>query len=192
MMASLPRPPAVGDSTELGSGSESSFRQSEGSFNSMSTSDSASASDPGEEEFDNEALLKATKRLHSPVWKELPARLPPHAVGAARRPLPPRAPSPPLPSLPMPPPHHRAALGTTPFSWHALSLGTRASSVFSPLPFPDPRHVLVVEDDAFTLKTIVGIVLKAAQEMMPHVAVDVEVRVRVRVRVGVRVRVRVS
>ena len=47
-----------------------------------------------------------------------------------------------------------------------------------------------MEDDAFTLKTIVGIVLKAAQEMMPHVAVDVEVRVRVRV--GVRVRVRVS
>ena len=66
-MASLPRPPAVGDSTELGSGSESSFRQSEGSFNSMSTSDSASASDPGEEEFDNEALLKATKRLHAPM-----------------------------------------------------------------------------------------------------------------------------
>ena len=72
MMASLPRPPpVVGDSTELGSGSESSFRQSEGSFNSMSTSDSASASDPGEEEFDIEALLKATKRLHAPVWKEL-------------------------------------------------------------------------------------------------------------------------
>ena len=65
MMASLPRPPpVVGDSTELGSGSESSFRPSEGSFNSMSTNDSASASDPGEEEFDNEALLKATKRLH--------------------------------------------------------------------------------------------------------------------------------
>ena len=71
-------------------------------------------------------------------------------------------------------------------------MGLARLPFFSPLPFPHPRHVLVVEDDAFTLKTIVGIVLKAAQEMMPHVAVDVEVRVRVRVRVGVRVRVRVS
>ena len=83
-------------------------------------------------------------------------------------------------------------MGTTPFSWHALSLGTRASSVFSPLAFPHPRHVLVVDDDAFTLTTLVGIVLKSAQEMMPHVAVDVEVRVRVRVRVRFRVRVRAS
>ena len=130
MMASLPRPPALGDSTELVSGSESSFRQSEGSFNSKSTSDSASASDPGEEEFDNEALLKATKRLHSPVWKELhtPARLPPHAVGAARRPL--------RPSRPLPAPALSAII-TQPWERRPF-LGTRFRLGLARLPFSHP------------------------------------------------------
>ena len=52
---------------EHGSESEGSFKQSESesSFNSMSTGGSASPSDHGEEEFDNDAILKATKRLHA-------------------------------------------------------------------------------------------------------------------------------
>ena len=120
-MASLPRPPAVGDSTELVSGSESSFRQSEGSFNSMSTSDSASASDPGEEEFDIEALLKATKRLHAPVWKEL------HGTPSPLAP----------PPRPCPPCQCRRLLIAQPWERRPF-LGTRFRLGLARLPFSHP------------------------------------------------------
>ena len=144
---------------EHGSESEGSFKQSESesSFNSMSTGGSASPSDHGEEEFDNDAILKATKRLHARGGKSCVAfshgcRHTQSALHGGTLP----------PPCPMP---SQARLCRRDMS-HLLTACSHSL-------FP-PRHVLVVEDDAFTRKMIVEMVIKGVHVMMPHVAVDVE------------------